>query len=269
MLQRTPRPSLRPFVKVLWATHGDEPVVSQRERVLPTGGMNLAFRVSDDPLRIYAGPEDREGRTIGLAVVGGARAEPYIRDVSRPVRSIGVALQPGAAPLLLGVPAHELAGRHTSLEDLWGKGALEIRERLAEAGTPERQLDLLEAVLAARLPRACGIHPAVAHAVERFSLGADVGSVVARCGWSHRRFIVLFRESVGLTPKVFARVARFQRTVQLAAQDRKRGCVDLALDGGYSDQPHFNREFRAMAGLTPGRYRALAPAAPNHVPIPG
>lgn len=52
MFQRPPRPSLRPFVEVIWATHGDEPRVALRERVLPTGGMNLAFReVSTDEMQ--------------------------------------------------------------------------------------------------------------------------------------------------------------------------------------------------------------------------
>src|SRR5262245_48038110 len=153
MLQRPPRPSLRPFVKVLWATHGDEPCTARRERVLPTGGMNLAFRVSDHPLRLFDGESDRSGRTIGLAVVGGARSSAYIRDVSQPVRSIGVALHPGVAPLLLGVPADELAERHTPLDLLWGRAASEIRERLAEAAAPERQLDVIEKVLIERLPR--------------------------------------------------------------------------------------------------------------------
>lgn len=60
---------------------------------------------------------------MGSAIVGGARLGYYVRDVAEPVWSVGAELLPGAAPLLLGIPADEIAERHTSLEDLWGSGA--------------------------------------------------------------------------------------------------------------------------------------------------
>jgi transcriptional regulator GlxA family with amidase domain len=55
---------------------------------------------------------------------------------------------------------------------------------------------------------------------------------------------LLFRRAVVLTPKVYTRVLRFQRTLQQMATDPRASCAALALAVGYSDQPHFNREFR-------------------------
>src|SRR5215831_15168728 len=103
-LIRIPAPPLRPFVKLLWAsveTAGG----AEREHVLPTGGMHLVFRLSDHPLRLFAGPDDETGRIFDLAVVGGARATFYIRDVAHPLDSVGAELHPGAADVLLGTPA--------------------------------------------------------------------------------------------------------------------------------------------------------------------
>ncbi len=268
MISRDPRPSLSPFVKTLWASDGSgEPRPGARELVLPTGEMHLVFRLSDDPLRLFRDAADCVGRTVGHAILGGARAAPYVRDVSQPARSVGAQLRPGVARLLLGVPADELAERHTPLEDLWGRAAREMRERLQELSSPERRLDMFESFLAARLPSVRGIHPAVAEALERFALTPDVGPAVRDSGYSHRRFVALFREGVGLTPKLYCRVLRFQRALRLLATEPGLTTVNMAIDIGYSDQPHFTREFREFAGLSPGEYRRLSPAQTHHVPI--
>jgi AraC-like DNA-binding protein len=269
-IQRAASPLLRPFLRTLWISEEDRGSATageQREHVLPTGAVHVVFRLSGPALRLYDGPDDRAGRVIGRAIVGGARAGYYVRDVAEPVWSVGAELLPGAAPLLLGVPAGELAERHTRLEDLWGPAVREIEERLALAGSAERQLALFESVLASRLPRVRGIHPAVAEALAGFDARSSVESVVARSGYSHRRFVALFREAVGLSPKRYSRVLRFRAALARLAGRPTAAWADLALAAGYSDQPHFNRDFREFAGVTPGEYRSLAPLSAHHVPI--
>jgi AraC-like DNA-binding protein len=270
MLRRLPGPRLSPFVKLLWASdQAASPwsVAGGRERVLPTGGMHLVFRLSDHPLRLFNDINDPIGYRVGHTIVGGARASFYVREISQPVSSVGAQLRPGAAELLFGVPAGELAGRHTPLEDLWGPSAVEARERLGEAGGLQRQLDVFEALLAARLPTVRGLHPAVAQALARFTTTADVRQAVKESGYSHRRFIALFQHGLGLTPKLYCRVLRFQEALEQVAGRTAASLVEVALDAGYSDQAHFNREFREFAGVSPGEYRELAPAFPHHVPI--
>jgi transcriptional regulator GlxA family with amidase domain len=107
----------------------------------------------------------------------------------------------------------------------------------------------------------------VAHALEQFTTTADVREVVRQTGYSHRRFIALFSRAVGLTPKLYCRVLRFQHVVKLTALQQSPSWVDVALAAGYSDQPHFNRQFREFAGVTPSEYDELSPTSPNHVPI--
>jgi len=169
--------------------------------------------------------------------------------------------------LLFGVPAHELAHRHTPVEDLWGRSAIELRERLQEAGSLELALDIFESFLIARLPSVRGIHPAVAEALKLFAVAPDVGAAVERSGYSHRGFLALFQASVGLPPKLYCRVLRFQRALTLLAAEPSAALVNVALDSGYSDQSHLTREFRELGGLSPGEYRRLSPALVHHVPI--
>jgi AraC-like DNA-binding protein len=270
LLKRLPSPSLRPFVKTLWVTNQtglEYPVEQTREHVLPTGNMHLVFRLSNHPLRLFDTAEDATGRVLGRAVVGGARSSFYMRDISEPVCSIGVQLLPGAAGQLFGVSASELAERHTCLEEVWGQSTTLAHEQLLEARSPQQQLDVLESLLAARLPAVRGLHPAVAQALEQFWTTTDVRKVVMASGYSHRQFIALFRRAVGLPPKLYCRILRFQKILQRVATRPSATWVDVAMEAGYSDQPHFTREFREFAGLTPEQYRKVSPSSSNHVPV--
>jgi AraC-like DNA-binding protein len=138
---------------------------------------------------------------------------------------------------------------------------------LSEAHSASDRLDVLEAALTARLPRACGINPLVAHALARFGASCRVGDVVREVGYSHRHFTALFRETVGLRPKPYCRLLRFGRALDQLTAEPEIAWADLAADRGYADQAHFNREFREFAGVSPGRYRRLAPVHPRHVPV--
>lgn len=259
MESRAPRPELAPFIAQVWACHGEgDELPGARERVLPTGTMHVVVRI-DEPLTIYA----PDPQVIGHAVIGGARSAAYVRDVSRPVSSVGAQLRPGAAELLLGVPGVALAERHTALDDVW-PDVPALRARLAEA-LPAQRLALFEAALLARLPRVRGVHPAVAHALARFAAGEEVGAVVDETGYSHRRFGSLFQSAVGLAPKRYTRVQRLQRALR---EIGARPLAVVASAAGYADQAHLTRELRAMTGLTPGEYRTLG-APRNHVPVSG
>lgn len=267
LVMRAPRPEFRPFVDALWAMEGAADGARRTERVLPTGHAHLALRISGDPFRLCDAPGAPGGHDISHAVVGGARATPYTKEIGAPAISVGALLRPGAASHLFGVPADELAHRHTPLDALWGAAVEETRERLFEAGTAERRLEVLEAVLAARLPRVRGLHPAVAHALGRLAHGVPVGEVVRETGYSHRHFIALFRGATGLGPKRFSRVARFNLALGRLAGDPAVSPSRVAYETGYADQAHLIREFRAHAGVTPAAYLRLAGGRPHHLAV--
>lgn len=269
LLTRTPGLWLRPYVRSMWAMEpaAEASNTTLREHVLPTGDMHLVFRLSGPPLRLFADAADRTGHTVGYAIVGGTRSSFYARDVSVPSRSVGVQLQPGAARALFGLPAHELAERHTPLDALWGAAAVqEALERVHAAGTLAAQLAVFEALLTERLrARPQAMHPAIAQALARLGGGAPIRELVTDSGYSHRRFIALFRDATGLAPKRLERVLRFQRVMAAWTGTDTLPWIDLALQAGYSDQPHFNRDFLEITGMTPRSYARASPDSPHHV----
>lgn len=270
IVTRTPRARLHAAVQTVWATDGKEAAsggLAARELMLPTGRMHVVIRLSDRPFRIFAANNGARAAVTGHALIGGVRTGPYVHEASATEPSVGALLRPGAGPLLLGLPADDLSGRHTGLDEVWGRAVAEARERMTAVASLHRRLDVFETFLAARLPALGAVHPVVAHALRRFAAAATVGDVVRETDYSHRRFISLFRQSVGLPPKAYCRMQRFQQALAGLAAAPAPGAVEVALAAGYSDQSHFNREFLEFAGITPGEYRARRPVWPHHVPL--
>ena len=85
-------------------------------------------------------------------------------------------------------------------------------------------------------------------------------------GLSRRRFAQLFREQVGLTPKLYCRLHRFQQVLRQIASGAPVDWADLALAGGYCDQAHLVNEFRNFSGISPSVYLANERSFANHVP---
>lgn len=254
-LQLLPSPALADHVELFWAMETLSPAAGL-ERVLPSGTVELVFDL-DDPSRapVICGPHD------AAFVMRRARRDSFV----------GVHFKPGGAASLLGVPASELANARIGLDLIWGCAARELGARLVEAPTASVRLRLLEASLLARLDRRVATHPGVAYALGELAdvpAPRSIGEIAACAGLSARRFIALFDAQVGLTPKLFARVRRFQRLLQLAHPQPAPAWTQLALDCGYFDQAHLSRDFGEFAGLSPGAYARLRSHDPNHVPIP-
>lgn len=268
-----PRPPLSRFVDLFWY-HGGEHPPHARERRLPTGTVELIFDLRDDGARGHDGQEGRERfRGFGGALVCGPHSGFFVIDTAVQASVMGAHFKPGGALPFLGVAAHELRDAHVPLEALWGARAGELRQRLLEAGTPQAGFRVLEESLSERAMRPARrhpAHPAVAFALEEFRYAPHarkVSEVRARTGLSARRFIRLFDEEVGLTPKLFCRVRRFQEALCLIEDGRGVGWADLALASGYFDQAHFARDFRGFSGLTPTAYLARRGEHRNHVAL--
>jgi AraC-like DNA-binding protein len=88
---------------------------------------------------------------------------------------------------------------------------------------------------------------------------------VHRIAMSSKRFIERFKADVGVTPKRYCRLLRFQRVVSHAHQSAPTDWAGLALDCGYFDQAHLIHEFREFSGLTPTAYEAHRTTFQNHV----
>jgi AraC-like DNA-binding protein len=258
--------ALAPFVEALWYFEGEFP--HTRERMLPSGTMQLLVNLHEDELRSYHGDAcDRLERTRG-AHLSGAYGHPFGIDTAEQRAILGVSFRPGGAYPFFRAPASATCELGVELDLLWGREGALLRERLLEQKSIAAKLQLLEAILLAQVTRTLAPDPTLAFAIAALEHGRTVADVVTRLGLTPKRFMRRFSEQVGLTPKRYARVRRFHRLLRALPLGADIDWAALACAHGYFDQAHLIHDFRRFAGTTPGAYRPRTEAEREHVPLP-
>jgi AraC-like DNA-binding protein len=264
-----PRPPLSNFVELLWLYEGySQP--HDKERLLPDGSMELVVNLKEDEARVYDRRDPSKFQSTRGALLVGVQSEYFVLDTAEQQSVVGVHFKPGGAFPFFKMPAGEFHNQHLSLDLLWGNSARELRERLLEAATPERKFEILEESLLAHASKPLLRHPAVDFAIQEFGdlrRAPSIAQVTAQIGLSSRRFLDVFNDQVGLTPKLYCRVQRFQNVLRRIGMRGNVDWTDLALSCGYFDQAHFIHDFGAFSGLSPTAYAAHRTEHLNHVPI--
>jgi AraC-like DNA-binding protein len=218
----------------------------------------MVFNLQEDELRIY-GPSDRDAcRRFSGALVSGPYAGPFMSDTKEEAAILGVHFKPGGASTVLGMPASELTNTHVDLTEVWGPGATALRERLCASREPVGRFRLLERALLERLADPAGHHRAVRAGLDvlRRTRGrARIRDIARTLDLSQRRFSQVFAAEVGLTPKLFGRVQRFQHAIAASRDATEVDWARLAVECGYFDQAHLVHEFVEFAGVSPADYR--------------
>src|SRR5690606_307152 len=91
--------------------------------------------------------------------------------------------------------------------------------------------------------------------MESNAFAAPVSVIAARYGITPRYLQKLFLQHIGVTPKLYCQIHRFQRSLR-HMRKREDSLTAIAYDCGYADQSHFIREFKSFAGITPSAFSA-------------
>lgn len=172
---------------------------------------------------------------------------------------IQLVLHPDAARAVFGVPVHELTDQVVDLEDLWGGRTRAIVEHAASLhDDPQAAVRAIEAELARRLradtrTRGARLARLAAERLRTAPAATNVPRLADDLGVSERSLRQAFLDHVGVSPKRFARIARVLRVV---ADAGRTSWARLAAEHDFYDQAHLNAEFRALLGVSPGRFLA-------------
>jgi AraC-like DNA-binding protein len=237
-----------------WREHSETPVVRAE---LPWVGA-VAIVCFGVPYKLDGEPFD--------AFVGGLSDRPTLTEFVGDASGVQIDFSPLGARRLLGLPMDELTNRVVAIEDVLGLRAPMLVERLQDAPGWAARFALLDAALMARLAAGPEPAPEVAWTLRRLT-DADgrlaIEDLAAEVDWSRRHLATSWRRDVGLAPKAVARILRFQRALRLVREGH--ALADAAYACGYADQPHLNRDFRALAGATPREVTFVQDAAARPV----
>ncbi len=220
----------------------------------------LAF---GDELDVHGGEVGPSPRRLRAFVVGN-QSRPSVTGVAGHQLGVQVELTAAGALDLLGdVEAYN--DGVVPLDEALGSDGTELVDRLADAATWEERLDVLDASFAGRdvptlAPEVIWLRRQLIASRGR----ARVEPLMDETGWSRRHVTERFRRQLGVPPKAYARLLRFQHaTARLMDEEAGRSLADVATETGYYDQSHLTREFAAFAGITPGAYAADAGLVPE------
>ncbi|MFI6792611.1 helix-turn-helix domain-containing protein [Nonomuraea sp. NPDC050383] len=253
MVDAVVSPALRPYVTRLTA-YRETPAhpLTRNEAAFPGAvlilGLGAAMEVGGVRVTSFAaGPGDRFTTT----------------RTSRTTDGVQVHLTPFGARRLYGLPMRHLANTVVPVTDVLGPLAEPTLTRLAETPSWHDRLALVDRLLRERILAGPELGPQVPWAwakLVRSGGRVRVSALAEALGWSHRHLVARFHDEVGITPKTAARVIRFGRAAALLRAGTP--IADVAGACGFYDQAHLNREFRALAGTTPGQIRPR-PGAPR------
>lgn len=261
--EQRPSPALAQHLECVWFLSATEssPATGATERVFPDGCVEWIFHLGapfQRSITIGTGTTSEWERQPRSFVVGELSRSLLLQPTGE-VAVMGVRFRPGGAYRFLPFPLSDFTDTTVPTADVWGHKGTYLEEAVLEARNDSQRKQLVEEFLLQQLvttsprPR----FEAAVKEIIRSRGQTRVREVANGVGRSSRQLERDFRVSFGLSPKSFCRIMRFQNLLRLLGEGALREWANLAIEGGYADQPHMVREFREFAGHTPSKQQTI------------
>ena len=198
----------------------------------------------------------------GVSLLVGPHTSPSV--VRSSTFAAGMSLGGVGLRALSSIPVRELVDEVVDADVVLEGGRW---TQCLEGSDPEAILDRLEHEALRHLRVDTQQNQLVTIAERAIRDGARLDAVASAVGADRRRLVPAFREEVGLAPKQYQRILRFQRSLRAMRAPTPASLAAIAASCGYADQAHMSRDFKEFSGLTPGRVHGATSTAYNHVPI--
>lgn len=250
-----PHPVLKKYIHCYWILENDcKPDAPEPQRILPDGRMELIFHFKD--------PVQRQTNGTGFELQAPATVSGQIKHFIQlqptgTLGVLGVRFRPTGAVSFLRMPMSELTEKVHSLDLIWGKIGKELIEQVLSASSHRQRIQLVEKFLLKRIeqnPRNDALIQEAVKEIAGHDGAATVNFLMRKLKISGRHLERKFDEHVGLSPKRFSRIVRFQNIFRIVAEGAKVNLTAVAHRAGYYDQAHFIREFKELSGLRPSEY---------------
>jgi AraC-like DNA-binding protein len=243
------------------------------DRFLPDGNTEIIIDLTEHPQHIYDNGTLREIQTCRYAWVSGVRTQPITIPSGNGSRMLIVAFRKGRAFPFYPSPISDITDTVVEADLIFGRNFHELREQLLAATSIERMFELVEGFLLRQAGNTLYVGDA-AKCVE-YAVSSILHKPTLRrlhqlseeIGYSHKHFIELFRHQVGVSPKQYLKIMRFQKAICAIENNESIPWSHIALESGFYDQAHFIHDFKHFSGFTPNEYMKRKVSTLNYIPV--
>jgi AraC-like DNA-binding protein len=190
-------------------------------------------------------------------VLCGQQTKYYDLAIGGKTGMVMIVFKPYGAGMFFKLPMSEIKNDNVALGNIIFKKTLEIEDKIQRSKTNIERIKLIEDFLFSQLTNNNKNYKQIKYAIESFSENKGqitIKTLAEKSFLSLRQFERKFSELVGLNPKQYARIVRFQHVIQKKKEYCKKDFITLAMECGYYDQAHFINDFKNITDLSPQKF---------------
>lgn len=240
------------------------------DRFLPDGNVNIVIDLTDYPKYIYDNETLKEIQSCRNVWFSGIRNHFITIPSGKDSEMFVINFHKGKAYPFVQMPLNELTDSVVDGELVLTNEIMELREKILEAPLISNKFLTVENFLQKKFCNKLIVNPFIEFAVNKIIKSPNqmsIEQISNKVGYSQKHLIKLFKDNVGLTPKGFLKIIRFQKAIEEIAATKVPDWTDIAFESGYYDQAHFINDFKTFSGFTPKQYLQKANNQLNYVPV--
>ncbi len=264
-----PNPPLDQFVDFFYYHENYQPDHSI-DRFLPNGNVEIIIDLDDRPKYIYDNESLEAIQSCRYIWASGVRTKPISIHSGKESAMMVVYFKKGMAYPFFPLPMNEMADRVVDANLLFPAEFGFLREKLLAEKDIDARFRLTEEFLIDSYLSKLSINECVSFAIDQIIIRPDqinLGNLYQKIGYSQKHFTEMFKNHVGVTPKAYTKILRFQKAIGEVEAEGDTNWALIANDCGFYDQAHFINDFKFFSGFTPEDYLRRKNGILNYVPV--
>ena len=240
------------------------------DRFLPDGNINVVIDLTDYPKYIYDNDTLKEIQACKNVWFSGIRNQYITIPSGKDSEMFIINFVKGMAYPFVQMPLHELTDSVVDGDLVLTPEIMDLREMILAAPLISQKFMTVENFLLKKFIKKLVVNPFINFAVNKIIRAPEnisIEQIAAKVGFSQKHLIKLFKDNVGVTPKGFLKIIRFQKAITEISAARSPDWIGIALESGYYDQAHFINDFKAFSGFTPNQYMQKNVEHLNYIPV--